>query len=128
VARCRRAQAPRSLGAGIRTDRHATQQDRSRRCTQNLFNAYVALRDHPDVAGKLAYNEFAGCTWARGPLPWDDRPDRPWTEFDDLKATEWLQSPEVRIMVGAFPFLLIERPAQGWKRPGRSSLASASTK
>jgi putative DNA primase/helicase len=68
---------------------------------KNLFNACVALRDHPELTGKLAYNEFAGCSWARGALPWNKQPNRPLTEFDDLKATEWLQSPDVRIMVGS---------------------------
>jgi len=37
----------------------------------------------------------------RGPLPWDERPNRPWTEFDDLAATEWLQSADVAIHVGS---------------------------
>jgi predicted P-loop ATPase len=68
---------------------------------KNLFNACVALRDHPDLAGRLAYDEFDGCTYVRGPLPWVTRSDRSWTEFDDLKATEWLQSPDVRIRVGS---------------------------
>jgi putative DNA primase/helicase len=68
---------------------------------KNLFNACVALREHPALGGKLAYDEFSGCTVAREPLPWDDRSPRPWTEFDDLKATEWLQAPEVGILVGS---------------------------
>jgi predicted P-loop ATPase len=68
---------------------------------KNLFNACVALRDHPNLAGRLAYDEFNGCTYVRGPLPWDDRANRAWTEFDDLKATEWLQGPDVRIRVGS---------------------------
>jgi putative DNA primase/helicase len=67
---------------------------------KNLFNACVALRAHPALAGKLAYDEFAGCAWVRGPLPWDERPNRPWSEFDDLAATEWMQGRSVGVMVG----------------------------
>jgi putative DNA primase/helicase len=68
---------------------------------KNLCNACVALRDHPDLAGKLAYDEFAGSTYVRAALPWDDRPNRPWSQFDDLAATEWLQGAEVRVRVGS---------------------------
>jgi putative DNA primase/helicase len=68
---------------------------------KNLFNACVALRDHPEISGKIAYDEFRGTTWARGSLPWDVRPNRPWSDFDDLKATEWLQTPEIGILVSS---------------------------
>jgi putative DNA primase/helicase len=54
-------------------------------------NACIALREHPDLKGKIAYDEFAGCTHVRDALPWDDRPNRPWSQHDDLAATEWLQ-------------------------------------
>jgi putative DNA primase/helicase len=37
----------------------------------------------------------------RGPLPWDTRPNRPWSEFDDLAATEWMQSADVRVHVSS---------------------------
>jgi predicted P-loop ATPase len=68
---------------------------------RNLFNACVALRDHPALAGKIAWDEFSGCTVVRGPLPWDQCANRPWSEVDDLKATEWLQSREVGIQVSS---------------------------
>ena len=68
---------------------------------KNLFNAAVALREHPALKGKLAYDEFAGCTYVRDALPWDDRPKRPWTQHDDLAATEWLQSAPVGVLVGS---------------------------
>jgi hypothetical protein len=29
------------------------------------------------------------------------RPNRPWSDFDDLKATEWLQTPEIGILVSS---------------------------
>jgi predicted P-loop ATPase len=68
---------------------------------KNLFNACGALRNHPELQGKIAYDEFRGTTWARASLPWDVRANRPWSEFDDLKATEWLQSPEIGILVSS---------------------------
>ena len=68
---------------------------------KNLFNACVALRCHPHMAGRLAYDEFRGCTFARGPLPWDDQANRPWSPMDDLAVTEWLQSLEIGVGVGS---------------------------
>jgi putative DNA primase/helicase len=68
---------------------------------KNLFNACVAIRDHPALTGKIAYDEFRGATWVRSALPWDPRSDRAWSDFDDLKATEWLQSPGIGILVGS---------------------------
>jgi predicted P-loop ATPase len=58
---------------------------------KSFRNACIALRAHPDVKGRIAYDEFAGCTYVRGPLPWDDRAHRAWNQHDDLAATEWLQ-------------------------------------
>jgi predicted P-loop ATPase len=68
---------------------------------KNLFNACAALRNHPALTGKIVWDEFAGCTVVRGPLPWDRRTNRAWSEVDDIKATEWLQSREVGIQVGS---------------------------
>jgi putative DNA primase/helicase len=68
---------------------------------KNLHNACVALRDHPALKDKIAYDEFRGATWIHGSMTWDQRPNRAWTEFDDLAATEWLQSPEVGLGVGS---------------------------
>jgi putative DNA primase/helicase len=68
---------------------------------KNLHNACIALRDHPALAGKLAHDDFNGCTFVRGKLPWDQQKNRPWSDVDDLAATEWLQSPAVNIQVGS---------------------------
>jgi putative DNA primase/helicase len=68
---------------------------------RHLFNACVAIRDHPALKDRIAYDDFRGATWARAALPWDRRGDRPWSDFDDLKATEWLQAPEIGILVGS---------------------------
>ena len=38
---------------------------------------------------------------ARGPLPWDARADRQWSDFDDIKATTWMQGAAVGIQVGS---------------------------
>jgi predicted P-loop ATPase len=65
--------------------------EKSGAARKSFRNACIALREHPDIKGRIAYDEFAGCTYVLGALPWDDRPKRPWSQFDDLAATEWLQ-------------------------------------
>jgi putative DNA primase/helicase len=91
----RRRNAP----TGDWRDRLARTEDGTRR--KNLHNACVALREHPDVTGKLAYDKFNGCPYVRGQMPWDAQSNRPWTQFDDLAATDWLQSPTVGVLVGS---------------------------
>jgi predicted P-loop ATPase len=91
----RRRNAP----TGDWRDRLAKTEDGTRR--KNMYNACVALREHPDVTGRLAYDEFNGCPYVRGRMPWDARSNRPWTQFDDLAATDWLQSPTVGVLVGS---------------------------
>ena len=68
---------------------------------KNLHNACVTMRDHPALAGRLAYDEFNGCTWVLKPLPWDGAANRAWSEFDDIAATEWIQGFGVGIQVGS---------------------------
>ena len=65
-----------------------------------LANALVALRDAPEWAGVLAFDEFALVTMAMLPPPWlqrlnDEWTPRPWTDTDDVLATEWLQRNEI---------------------------------
>ena len=65
-----------------------------------LANALVALRDAPEWAGVLGYDEFALATMAVGPPPWlQDRntawTTRPWTDNDDVLTTEWLQRNDI---------------------------------
>jgi hypothetical protein len=83
---------------------------------KNLFNACVALRCHPHMAGHLAYDEFRSCAFVRGALPWDDRANRPLSPMDDLAVTEWLQSPEIGIGVGSTVAQeAVERVAYEWR-------------
>jgi putative DNA primase/helicase len=62
-----------------------------------LRNAAVALRQHPVLKGKLAFNEFADVAVVRGPLPWNQAEKRHWSEHDDLAATEWLQEQGIHV-------------------------------
>ena len=65
-----------------------------------LANALVALREAPEWAGVLAYDEFALVAMAMLPPPWlqrlnDEWTPRPWTDTDDVLATEWLQRNDI---------------------------------
>jgi putative DNA primase/helicase len=62
-----------------------------------LRNAAIALREDTDIKGKLAFNEFSDLVVVRKALPWDHRANRPWTEHDDLAATEWLQEHGIHV-------------------------------
>lgn len=62
----------------------------------NLANAMLTLREHPEMSGVLAFNEFSLETVLLYQPPWvlnglDDFPSRSWTSNDDIVATEWLQ-------------------------------------
>lgn len=63
----------------------------------NLFNACHALRKSPEFAGLLQYDEMSMQTVATKPTPWDRECPRPWRNFDDSAATEWLQSQDIQI-------------------------------
>lgn len=62
-----------------------------------LLNAAESLRNAPAWEGVLAFDEFSQRTMCVAPPPWFpwDKEDqwipRPWTDVDDIKATEWLQ-------------------------------------
>jgi predicted P-loop ATPase len=60
-----------------------------------LANAATALREAPEWKGVLGYDEFADQTMMLQPAPWiEERQDwqrRPWTDIDDIRATEWMQ-------------------------------------
>jgi putative DNA primase/helicase len=62
-----------------------------------LRNAAIALREHQDIKGSIAFDELAGAVFVRTALPWDRRQNRPWTEHDDLAATEWLQEHGIHV-------------------------------
>jgi predicted P-loop ATPase len=60
-----------------------------------LANALFALREAPEWAGVLAYDEFALTTVTMQPPPWcrggNDWKSVQWKGCDDVLATEWLQ-------------------------------------
>ena len=68
-----------------------------------LANAMLALRRAPAWSGALAYDEFAMQTVMAAPPPWEaSKPawiTRPWTEHDDLLATNWLQQQDIGVPV-----------------------------
>jgi putative DNA primase/helicase len=111
-----RRQAEQAARAGMTVDDHSKARKRRNQPTgdwrdgltknqngvplKNMQNACIALRDHPVMQGTLAYDEFGDCTVVRRPVPWDTRPNRPWSEFDDLAATDWLQGVGVGVGSG----------------------------
>jgi predicted P-loop ATPase len=66
-----------------------------------LANAIIALREAPVWHGVLAYNEFRRETVIESCPPWDAQVanwvSRPWTDHDDLLATDWLQKAEISV-------------------------------
>ena len=66
-----------------------------------LANAIIALREAPAWHGVLAYNEFRRETVIEGHPPWDAKVSkwvsRPWTDHDDLLATDWLQKADISV-------------------------------
>jgi predicted P-loop ATPase len=66
-----------------------------------LANAIIAFREAPAWQGVLAYNEFRRETVIERHPPWDAQTakwvERPWTDHDDLLATDWLQKAEISV-------------------------------
>ena len=62
-----------------------------------LRNAAIALREHDGIKGKLAFNEFTDCVVDSLRPAMGSADDRPWTEHDDLSATEWLQGQGIHV-------------------------------
>lgn len=64
-----------------------------------LANAMTAIGEAPDWAGVLGFDTFAHRTVALRPPPWAAGTNswlaRPWTDRDDILATEWLQHCEI---------------------------------
>jgi predicted P-loop ATPase len=66
-----------------------------------IENALIALREAPDWAGVLGFDEFGVATMALRPPPWPSRdhndwhPQR-WTE-DDVRTAAWLQRNDINI-------------------------------
>jgi predicted P-loop ATPase len=62
-----------------------------------LANALALLRESPEWAGVLAYNEFTLYVTTKKPAPWQKVPGGNWSDYDDTRTTEWLQRHEVPI-------------------------------
>lgn len=52
-------------------------------------NAYLFLKHHPALAGKVALNEFSNELVSTAPLPWQSAADV-WSDVDDLRLGYWL--------------------------------------
>lgn len=65
-----------------------------------LANAITAFRHHPNMTGRLCFDELRVEAMLISPPPWDtDKGWRPrfWTQLDDLKAAEWLQRQDIGV-------------------------------
>jgi predicted P-loop ATPase len=62
----------------------------------NFSNALIALRLAPEWRGVLAYNEFALEPGMRRPPPWGG-PAGPWSDYQDSRLIEWLETQGIRI-------------------------------
>src|SRR5581483_3315040 len=67
----------------------------------NLANVATAFRQAPEWKGVPACDEFARQVVALKPPPWvENRSDwkpRPWTDSDDIRATEWMQRAGIHV-------------------------------
>lgn len=52
-------------------------------------NAYLFLQNHPELAGKIALNEFANALVSSDPMPWQKEVGE-WSDVDDLRLGYWL--------------------------------------
>lgn len=70
-----------------------------------IANVMIALRDCPEWDGVLGFDDFTRRTVALRPPPWAAGDNawviRPWTDRDDILATEWLQHNEIMVGVEA---------------------------
>jgi hypothetical protein len=64
-----------------------------------LANAITALREAPDWAGCLAFNEFSLGTIALTAPPWGDGPLAKWTDHEDRLTADWLQHHRIFVSV-----------------------------
>lgn len=57
--------------------------DGNGRIEKTINNAVIVLENDPDLVGKIAVDEFAGCGLVLGKLPWDSREEvRRWEDVD----------------------------------------------
>ena len=64
-----------------------------------LANVIHALKFAPELAGILAYDEFALQTVVRSAAPWHTSRGQSWQDNDDIKLAEWCQHNELNIGV-----------------------------
>jgi len=64
-----------------------------------LANAIMALREAPEWAGVLAFNEFSVGTTALKPPPWIGATPGEWTDQEDRLTANWLQHAGIFVSV-----------------------------
>lgn len=86
-----------------------------------LFNAWAALRHHPEWAGAFAFDELAQRVFAVAPVPIGGPTPREWTDTDTTMATVFLQSEGVEVgreLVGAAVQAIarerVQHPLRDW--------------
>ena len=62
-----------------------------------LTNAIALLRESPEWKGVLACNDFTLYVTTKNPAPWQESGGGNWTDYDDSRATEWLQRHDVMV-------------------------------
>jgi predicted P-loop ATPase len=60
-------------------------------------NILIALREAPELAGLLRFNEFSLETELTGKAPWHSTRVTHWSEADDTQLTAWLQAAGIRV-------------------------------
>lgn len=79
-----------------------------------LANAITAIREAPEWAGVLAYNEFAARIEMKKPAPWGGAAGQQWTDQHDRLACDWLQHSGILVGVEtaghACQTVALERP------------------
>jgi predicted P-loop ATPase len=63
----------------------------------NLNSALAMLRTSPEWKGVLAFNEFSLHVTSKKPAPWQTAAGNDWGDYDDSRATEWLQQHDVNV-------------------------------
>ena len=52
-------------------------------------NVYLFIKHHPELAGRVALDEFANTLVRTGAVPWDANPGE-WADVDDLRLGYWI--------------------------------------
>lgn len=57
-----------------------------------IRNALLVLENHPELKGRVYYDDFLKRAVVKETLPWSDKADRDWSDSDDSGIREFLES------------------------------------